>query len=88
MRFEVTEEQTKQIKHWLRKVVYPAVVAKQKETNKAPTMFHRDCWIQGIPYEGAIGGGLSYCFSPTSLGDVLVVKYNEHELNVTDYESW
>ena len=41
-------------------------------------------------YTGAIGGRLTYSFTPTSLGTVIVVSdsVTETEINVTDYESW
>lgn len=43
-----------------------------------------------IPYYGAIGGALTYSFTPTSLGTVVTVKHSreEKELDVTDYDEW
>lgn len=42
------------------------------------------------PYFGAIGGALTYCFTPTSLGVCVVVKHagTNAEINVTDFDSW
>jgi hypothetical protein len=42
------------------------------------------------PYYGAIGGGLEYIFTPTGLGDCLVVRehFTKEEINVTDYDNW
>jgi hypothetical protein len=42
------------------------------------------------PYYGAIGGALTYCFTPTALGDVVKVKHagTGAELDVSDYGSW
>jgi hypothetical protein len=38
---------------------------------------------------GAIGGAITYCFSPTSLGVVMVVKCHcGAELDVTKYFDW
>lgn len=44
----------------------------------------------GQPYYGATGGSLKYCFTPTSLGTILVVKelITGKELNVTDALGW
>ena len=44
----------------------------------------------GEPYYGATGGGLTYSFTPTSLGTILVVKESitGKELNVTDALRW
>lgn len=41
-------------------------------------------------YTGAIGGRYTYSFTPTSLGEVILVTDNVtgEELNLTDYESW
>ena len=45
---------------------------------------------QDVPYYGAMGGGLTYSFTPTGLGKIIVVK--EHitgkELNVSDALDW
>ena len=49
-----------------------------------------DVMMPGEPYYGATGGGLSYTFTPTSLGTILVVKeaITGKELNVSDALSW
>lgn len=42
------------------------------------------------PYYGAAGGGLTYMFTPTGLGTILVVRetITGKELNVTDACEW
>jgi hypothetical protein len=42
------------------------------------------------PYYGAIGGELTYCFTPNSLGVVVKVQHagTGAELDVSDYGSW
>lgn len=42
------------------------------------------------PYYGAVGGGVTYTFTPTGLGDILVVKETTtgKELNVTQALDW
>jgi len=43
----------------------------------------------GKPYYGAIGGSLTYLFTPTSLGVILKVQHaNGAELDVTEYNDW
>ena len=43
----------------------------------------------GQPYFGAIGGSLTYSFTPTSLGVILKVTHaNGSELDVTEYNDW
>lgn len=41
-------------------------------------------------YEGASGGAFTYCFTPTSLGDVVVVQdsMSGKEIDLSDYDSW
>lgn len=40
-------------------------------------------------YAGAIGGVSSYCFTPTSIGEIAVVKcWCGQELNLTDFSDW
>ena len=41
-------------------------------------------------YTGAIGGRFTYCFTNTSLGEILVVKDNldNTEIDLTDYEGF
>lgn len=42
------------------------------------------------PFYGAMGGGLTYSFTPTGLGVVLIVTESStgEELNLTDFDSW
>jgi len=38
---------------------------------------------------GAIGGRMTYCFTPTGLGNITVIKcLCGAKVNVTDFESW
>lgn len=40
--------------------------------------------------KGAIGGHVSYTFTPTSIGDAVSIKCSicNTEENITDYDSW
>lgn len=67
MQFNISKEDSKRVKDWLEKEVWPDGTR---------------------PYEGAIGGGITYEFTPTGLGIVTIVRYGDHELNLTDYSSW
>ena len=88
MHFELSKEQNEKVDKWLREEVYPEVVEQQMANTLHPTPFHYDCWESGLPYEGAIGGALTYYFTTTSLGTVVKVKYATYELDLTDYDSW
>ena len=89
MKFETTPEQEAQIEIWLKTVVYPARLAEQRAHGIDELFITKDDEGNEYPYEGAIGGGLTYEFTDTSLGTAVVVKYSTGEtLNITDYESW
>lgn len=89
MTFEVTQGQKDTIREWLDEVIYPAAIAKQKLEHPNDEAY-KISWEMGVPYCGAIGGDVKYTFSPTGLGDGLVVStcWNDETLNVTDYDSW
>lgn len=40
------------------------------------------------PYSGAIGGGISYIFTPTSIGVGVSVEVFGQKMDVTDLDSW
>lgn len=87
--FQLTAEQNQKVNEWLRDVIYPPIVAKQKEDPFFSTMIFTGEDGVEYPYTGAIGGGLTYQFSPTSLGMVTkVIWYTGETLDVTDYDEW
>ena len=90
MKFEVTESDQKKIKDWLENTVYPLAISKQREQIQNPNWIYQQCWEDGYPYEGAIGGGLQYIFTPNGIGECFKVRYSsvDLELDLTDYESW
>lgn len=92
MRFEISPEDSDRIDTWLREEVFPPIVAEQKND---PSIAHFIVKIGNTeyPYDGAIGGGLTYRFTPTSLGIAYSVTYAERSkwektLDLTDYASW
>jgi hypothetical protein len=60
----------------------------KKKTFKNPNELIEFCWKSGHPYGGTIGGGLTYSFTPTSVGIVLEVTYFGRKLDLTRYEEW
>ncbi len=78
--FGINVTQVKLINEW-----YIKLKAKIREQQKAVDPLHGD-----DPYYGAIGGGLTYQFTPTGLGTVLKVTeaLTGETLDVTDYDSW
>ncbi len=93
MKFELDANQITRVNEWLKAIVYPTIIEKQKQSetlNENP--FAKHCWELGYPYEGAIGGGVTYAFTPTSIGDVCNVIYktfdNEFKLDISNYDEW
>lgn len=93
MQFIVTQEEQQKISEWLDNVVYPPIIEQQlKDPRIAQMLFPDENGKIKYPYLGAIGGGLTYEFTPTSLGTCFKVRFgtpgNEQELDLTDYDSW
>lgn len=50
-------------------------------------------WFETRPdveYKSSIGGRYTFCFTPTGLGEICVVKDNAtgDEINVTNFDNW
>lgn len=88
IRFEITSENADKIDMWLKGQIYPSIIEEQRAREMNPHPMMIDMWDKGYPYDGAIGGGLTYEFTPTSIGVIFKVKYGKHELDLTDYDSW
>jgi hypothetical protein len=93
MVFTLEESELKQIMTWLQEKIYNPIAEKQLEDpNIAHYVLKREDGSYQ-PYLGAIGGGLTFEFTPTSLG--LIIKVNHLDVNgvvqtldLTDYDSW
>lgn len=81
--FQVNKAEYEVINEWL-KSLKPEILALQEQRGRTDPLGH------GEPYYGATGGGVTYTFTPTSLGDILVVKEatTGKELNVSDALEW
>jgi hypothetical protein len=95
--FEVTSEQSSKIRAWTEE--QDALVVEAQKTKilaliQDPATDEKkkvelEAKLDLLPYYGAIGGSVTYCFTPTSLGIVLKVRHtNGAELNVSDYDEW
>ena len=68
--------------------MYNSYTDKEKETLKVWLEEH-DKTCRYAVYSGAIGGRLTYCLTPTSIGCINEIKCACGESNnFTDYESW
>ena len=89
MEFKLSKEQRKKLQEWKIRVA-KAGIDKQREVVRDPGWEYKTSWELGHPYTGAIGGGITYCFTPTSLGVSVVVKdqVTKLEIDLTEYEHW
>lgn len=83
--FLLTEEQKIKLSTW-DKEQNDAVHKRQMESSDPNT---RRLSAYG-PYYGAIGGHLTYCFTPTSIGMIVLIKHEgtQSEIDLTEYEAW
>lgn len=85
--FSLSEKQNIKLNSWLEDVKKEIAAAQQAEH---PEMDEETCgvagffWRRGEPYGGAIGGGLTYRFTPTSIGTCVSVKYYGREFDLTE----
>lgn len=92
--FTVSDEDLAKIDAWLKTQVYPPIIERQRREAAAGGRLsgHEWLWDKGYPYQGACGGGLTYEFTPTSIGTVFKVRYKtfdeDVELDLTDYASF
>jgi hypothetical protein len=85
MVFEVNQKQWDKLQKWLVEINKEAMEIQKKKYPRGEFPFSY-CWERGEPYYGAIGGGLTYRFLPTSIGDCLHVKESitGKEIDLTD----
>ena len=77
MSFGLTKEHMIKIEEW-----------KKEVKRKVMRDFQPDILQPDEPYFGAIGGGMTYSFTPTGLGMIITVKWGNEELDLTDVDNW
>lgn len=92
MNFSLSKEQMQKLNEWL--LIQYREIGEDQLANGSPMgQAYRTDEGVAVPYFGAIGGELTFEFSPTGLGDICVAvlckgtKW-EREINLTDYDSW
>lgn len=75
--FTLSAEDNKKVKDWFESI-------KPEILKKSPP----NPVFGNVPYYGAVGGGLEYIFTPTSIGVIVKVKeaYTGLELDLTDWD--
>jgi hypothetical protein len=89
-KFELSEDQVKKISEWYESIKPKIVEAQNPNFGYAYEVYANPVIDKQEPYYGTIGGGLTYSFTPTSVGMIIIVKESVtgEELNLTDYDSW
>jgi hypothetical protein len=87
--FMLSKDQCEKVDTWLTEVVHPAIVEQQKKNGNCGVWIVKDADGKELPYFGAIGGDVTYQFTPTSLGVIMKVLHSSGaEIDITDYSFW
>lgn len=90
--FGLDQQQVEKLSAWLD--LQNAALAARQEADPAVAPFVTTTADgRKFPYLGAVGGALTYSFTPTGLGIVIEATYckgtgDEATLNLTDYDTW
>lgn len=89
MKFELDAEQIEKVNQWLSERCHELALEQLKNPELAKFVFESDTG-QLYPYLGAIGGGVTYQFSPSSIGTFVSVIWlkghsKEQTLDLIDY---
>ena len=83
--YTFTPSQEQRINDWIREQERKLV---ERQRGTPAELLHFKVNGETIPYTGSTGGTVTYRFTPTSLGTIVVVECLGEELDVTDYENW
>lgn len=83
--FKLTEKQIEKLNAWVTE--RDAAAAAKQRSNPEIAKWMLD---ENTPYEGAIGGGLTYMFTPTGIGTFVSVKHSltDEVLDLNDYSEF
>lgn len=93
--FSIDDNQQKKLDAWLKEQTKAAcdIQIARLECKASKTVDDQikiEMCKKGTPYYGAIGGSITYQFTPTGLGVICKVIHNftKAEIDITDYENW
>jgi len=86
--FSLDVEQIEKINTWAEE--QDRIVLERQRRTMTPEEFDHLTMNGQYPYYGAIGGGLTYSFTPTGLGVVVKITHNATNavLDASDYDNW
>lgn len=88
--FDISEDQQAKLDIWVLQQNQISILKQKANPPDVPLTILESCWESGFPYGGAIGGNLTYSFTPTSLGVVVRVTdtLSGNSLDLTEYLDW
>lgn len=90
--FIASSEEWEVAQRFIRECMDKDIFLQKQDPKLQEDIFVQSCWEENYPYGGAIGGGITYSFTPTSIGMSFKVKYNgthySDEKDCTDYDLW
>jgi hypothetical protein len=87
--FGLSAAQQAKVSTWLHEVIHPPILQLQKKDPDLESQIFVDATGREWPYFSSIGGELTYCFTPNSIGYTVIVRHcGGQELDLTDYECW
>lgn len=86
-KFELTETQVKQLNEWVVGVEQRAAAIQLENAKQKGWMFH---YPVKLPYYGAIGGGITFTFTPNGIGMYCRVTeaITGESIDLSDYDNW
>lgn len=85
-KFSLSKEQNAKLNDWKNSINERLI--EEQRTKMSEEDFEMLTENGKYPYMGAIGGGVTYKFTPTSLGVITVVEYGGESIDLTEYDMW
>lgn len=88
--FTLSIAQDRKLYDWVLEQNKKAIEAQKENPPNISREILESCWEEGFPYGGAVGGSLTYSFTPTSLGVCVKVTdaFTKETIDLTEYEDW
>lgn len=89
-KFAITKKDQKRILVWCMEQDKKSAHMQQQSGLFKDDSHKEDLLRREIPNYGAVGGALTYHFTPTAIGTVFTVSHavTKEALDLTDYDSW
>lgn len=90
MKFQLDESQQATLSKWIDEQNAKAIEIQKQDPENHKSAAFQLMWSLGQPYTGAVGGAVTYSFTPTSIGTIINVEYDvgcyQAKIDLTDYD--